>query len=225
MRYRYRSIKDIPAEHRPREKLRKFGAESLSDEELLAVLFGSGTRGRDVLSISKSVVDMGWKRLEEMGLSELTELKGLGLVKALQIKALIEISKRIREPFRGVKILSPEDAYTFLRESFDDRKETLVALYLDLSHRVMHLEVVAVGTLNAVNANPKDVLRPAVELSAYGVLIAHNHPQGLPEPSEGDVMFTERLKRACEILGFELVDHIVVSPEGYVSFRDRGLLD
>ncbi len=225
MRYRYRSIKEIPEEHRPREKLRKLGAQALSDEELLAVIFGSGTKGVDVMSLSKRVVEHGWQKLEEMDLSELTSIKGLGLVKAMQLKALLELSKRMRGSYGGVKILSPEDAYEFLKKLFDDRKESLIALYLDLSHRVRHTETIAVGALNRVHASPKEVLRPAVELSVYGVLIAHNHPQGYPEPSQEDILFTERLKRACEILGFELIDHLIVSPEGYVSLREEGHLD
>ncbi|WP_457600926.1 RadC family protein [Hydrogenivirga sp.] len=224
MRYRYRAIKDIPSDQRPREKLRRSGARSLSDEELLSVIFGSGTRGVDVLSLSKEVLKLGWKRLEEMELSELTDIKGLGLVKAMQLKALIELSGRIREPFGDDRVLSPEDAYRFLREHFDDVREKLIALYLDLSHRVRHVETVAIGSANRVNVSPKEILRPALEVSAYGILIAHNHPQGVHEPSEEDVLFTKRLKDACELLGFELVDHIVVSREGFFSFKERSLL-
>ncbi|RLJ70393.1 DNA repair protein RadC [Hydrogenivirga caldilitoris] len=225
MRYRYRSIKEIPQEYRPREKLRKHGAQSLSDEELLAVIFGAGSQGMDVLTLARNVLKQGWKRLEEVEFSELTKLKGLGLVKAAQIKALIELSKRIREPMGSVQVLSPEDAYRLLRGYFDNRKEVLVALYLDVSHRVRHIETVAIGSVNRVYADPKEILRPAVELSAYGILVAHNHPQGNPEPSKEDLLFTERVSKACEILGFELVDHIIFSPEGYLSFREKGLLD
>jgi len=137
MRYHYRGIKDLPQELKPREKLLRIGAENLSDEELLAVILGTGTRDRDVLSLSRDVVGTGWKRLEQMSVSELTELKGLGKVKALQIKALLELSRRIREPYSGTVLLTPESAYDFVREHLNPRRESLIALYLDLSHRIM----------------------------------------------------------------------------------------
>jgi len=224
MKYKYRNIKEIPEELRPREKLEKVGAQNLSDEELLAVILGTGNRNLDVLSLSREILKVGWKRLENISFEELKNQRGLGRVKALQIKALIELSKRIREPYRETVILSPKEAYEFLKDKFDERRETLVAVYLDLSHRVMDLETVAIGSLNRVYAQPKDVLRRAVELSAYGVLIAHNHPQGKAEPSQGDLEFTKRLKIACDILGLELVDHIVVDNTGYFSMRERGLI-
>ena len=224
MRYRYKDLRSLPEELRPREKLARHGPEKLSEEELLAVILGSGTKDRDVLSLSRDLVKIGWKELERMGLGELTKLKGLGKVKALQIKALIELSKRIREPFGDIRILSPEEAHRVLLKHFSDRKEALLALYLDLSHRILGTEVVAVGSLNRVYSQPKDILRPAVELSAYGILIAHNHPQGSLEPSGEDLEFTERLKQACRILGFELVDHLILNKEDYFSFREKGLL-
>ncbi len=224
MRYSYRSIKDIPEEHRPREKLKKLGPEKLSDEELLAVILGSGTREIDVLTLSRLILDRGWREIGELPLEELTKIKGMGMVKALQIKALLELAKRIGEPFGGEKVLSPEKAYEILRGYFDDRKESLIALYLDLSHRVRGVEVVAVGGLNRVYASPKEIIRPALELSAYGIILAHNHPQGELNPSEEDISFTRRVKEACDIVGFELVDHIIVNRDGFLSMRERGLM-
>jgi DNA repair protein RadC len=109
--YKYKKLKDIPEEHRPREKLKKLGAKALSDEELLAVVFGSGTKGMDVLSLARSVLRLGWKKLEDMNFEELTRIRGLGTVKAMQLIALIELSKRIREPYGGERIQTPEDAY------------------------------------------------------------------------------------------------------------------
>ena len=222
--YRYRSIKDIPSEHRPREKLKRLGAKELSDEELLAVVFGSGTKGVDVMALARSILKKGWNRLRDMELSELKALKGMGEVKALQIKALIELSERIGRPITPREILSPKDAYALLKDIFRDDKEMLVALYLDLSHRLLGTEVVAVGSLNRVYASPKDVLKPALKLSAYGIIVSHNHPQGNFKPSEEDISFTDRLRKSCEILGFELLDHIVVSPEGFLSFKEESLL-
>jgi len=222
--YTYKSLKDIPPELRPREKLLRAGAENLSEEELLAVILGSGTKGSDVLKIAKEIVEMGWEELEKKSIEELLRIKGLGLVKALQVKALIELSKRIRKKSKGVFIRNPTEAVEFLRDKFSERKESLIALYLDLSNRLMDFEVVAVGSVNRVFSSPKDVLFKAVKLSANGIIIAHNHPQGTAHPSEEDINFTERMKRACELLGFELLDHIIYSEEGHFSFREEGIL-
>ncbi|NPA32002.1 MAG: JAB domain-containing protein [Aquificae bacterium] len=222
--YEYRSIKQIPRELRPREKLLKHGAQTLSDEELLAVVLGSGTRGTDVLKLSKELISMGWDKLEKLKVEELLKVKGLGLVKALQIKALLELSRRINRAKRGTFIRNPKEALDFLIDKFNERKESLIALYLDLSNRLLDYETVAVGNVNTVFAKPKDILFKAVKLSANGIIVAHNHPQGDAKPSEEDLNFTQRLKKACELLGFELLDHIIVAPGNYFSFREEGLL-
>ena len=224
MRYRSKRIKNLPEELRPRERLKKLGPEKLSDEELLAVILRTGSKDKDVLTLAKELISLGWKNLEKMNYKELGAIKGLGEVKALQIKALIELSRRIRNPYGRTEILHPEDAYKVLRDRFPDHKETLIALYLDLSHRLMDVEVIAVGSLNRVFSQPKDILKRAVELSAYGIIVAHNHPQGRAEPSKEDIEFTKRLKEACRILGVELIDHLVVDEEGFVSFRERELI-
>ncbi len=222
--YTYKSLRDIPPELRPREKLLRAGPERLSEEELLAVILGSGTRGSDVLRIAKELLSMGWEELERKSVEELLRIRGLGLVKALQVKALLELSKRIRKGNRGISIRNPAEAIEFLKDKFSERKESLVALYLDLSNRLMDFEVVAVGSLNRVFSSPKEVLFKAVKLSANGIIIAHNHPQGTALPSEEDMTFTNRMKKACDLLGFELLDHIIYSEEGYFSFREEGLL-
>ncbi|WP_461829400.1 RadC family protein [Aquifex sp.] len=224
LKYSYKSLKEIPEDLRPREKLLKLGAEHLSDEELLAVILGSGTKGFDVLKLAKELLSMGWEELERKDIGELLKIKGLGLVKALQVKALIELSKRLRLSKRGTFIRNPKEAVEFLKDKFDERRESLIAVFLDLSNRVLDYEVVAVGKVNTVFAEPKDILFKAVKLSANGIIISHNHPQGEPHPSNDDISFTERLKKACELLGFELLDHIILSEEGYFSFKEEGLI-
>ncbi len=191
----------------------------------MAVILGSGTKDMDVLSLSREIVKkLGWEKIEKMSVGDLTSIKGMGEVKAMQVKALVEISKRIMEPYRGVEILSPESAYEFLRDSMKGDREKVVAVYLDLSHRVMGSEVVAVGSMNRVYLQPKDILSPALKISAYGVLIAHNHPQGVAKPSQEDVEFTRRLKSACDLIGLELVDHLIIDDRGFVSLREEGVI-
>ena len=225
MKYAYKSLKHIPHDLRPREKLKAQGVDKLSEEELLAVILGSGTKDMDVLSLSREIVKrLGWEKIEQMSIRELTSIKGMGEVKAMQVKALVELSKRIREPYRGAEILSPESAYEFLKGVMRGDREKVVAVYLDLSHRVMGSEVVAVGSMNRVYLQPKDVLSPALKLSAYGVLIAHNHPQGVAKPSREDVEFTRRIKSACDLIGLELVDHLIIDDRGFVSLREEGVI-
>ncbi len=226
MRYRGKPIRELPENLRPREKLLQKGEKVLSDEELLAILLSSGTKGTDVVSLSKEVLKLGWDRLREMPVDELMSYRGIGKVKALKIKALIELADRMNNPFSGACITSPSEAYEFLKDKFDGRKESLIALYLDTSHRLVGLEVVAVGTFNTVHALPKDILYRAVELSAYGIIVSHNHPGGDARPSKQDELFTQRLKEACKLLGFELIDHIILDGrcEHYSSMREVGLI-
>ncbi len=223
MKYRS-SLKEIPQELRPREKLERMGAQALSDEELLAVIFGSGTKNKDVVSLSREVLKLGWKKIETMEVAELVRIKGLGRVKAIQLKALIELSRRILKPHGGKVINSPEDVYELVKGMFREDKETLLGLYLDLGNRVLHVETVAVGSINRVFASPRDILKPALEHSAFGIIMVHNHPKGILKPSEEDMAFTERVNRACKIMGFELLDHLIINEEGFLSLREIGKL-
>ncbi len=226
MRYKRLSLRELPDELKPREKLLRKGERSLSDEELLAVILGSGTKEKDVLSLSEELISLGWEKLKSMSVRELTEFKGLGLAKALKIKALLELSGRIKNPFSKVILDKPEAVYRFLKErKLFDRKEKLVCLYLNTALKLLGLEVVAVGSLNVVFTSPKEILRGAVENLAYGLIVAHNHPSGELRPSREDLEFTKRLKSACELLEVQLIDHLIFCEEGYLSLRREGLLD
>ncbi len=222
--YSYRRFKEIPEDLRPREKLKRLGAEFLSDEELLAIILRTGTRKADLMKLSKTLISLGWKKLEELSIEELKKVEGLGEVKAIEIKALLEISKRIHRSLKEEKIKNPKDAFSAVKDLFDKNKETLVALYLDLGNRVLRREVIAIGSINTVFSQPRDILKPALEVSAFGIIVAHNHPGGEAEPSREDIEFTERLKKACEILGFELLDHIIVDDSKFVSLKERGII-
>ncbi len=225
--YPKRTIKDLPKDLRPREKLAKFGASSLSEEELLAVIFGSGTKGEDVISLASKVIGLGWERLKSMNLEELTrEIKGLGFVKACQLKAIIEFTQRLTDPYGDFRISNPQDAYRFVKEKvlFDERREHLIALYLTPTNKVLDYEVVAIGRMNSMYAEPKDILYTAVKKACSSLIILHNHPKGEAKPSKEDIEFTKRLKQACELLGFELLDHIVINQRDFFSLRSAGLL-
>jgi len=224
-RYKSRKIKEIPEELRPREKIMRGNVEALSDEELLAVILGSGTKGQDVLSLSKSILKLGWDSLKEMSVKEVTKkVKGIGVAKACQIKALIELSRRIYESKHEVFINSPEDVYNLLRTKMDKRREHLWAIYLSPSNMLLGYDLVAIGRMNSLFADPKDILYGAVRSACSSLIIAHTHPGGEAKPSRADLEFTKRVKDACELLGFELLDHVIITEKGYFSMREGGML-
>ncbi len=223
--YREKTLKEIPQDLRPREKLLKFGPEILVEEELLALILGSGSKDMDVISLSKEVLSIGWEKISKMSVQELQELiKGIGLAKACQIKAVIELSKRINNPLGDVKISSPEDVYKVVKKEVDNRREHLIAMYLSPSNRLLSYEVIAIGRMNSLHADPKDVLYNAVKLACQGIILIHNHPKGELKPSREDIQFTKRLQDACNLLGFDLIDHLIINESGYLSFKAAGLL-
>ncbi|MCS7307143.1 MAG: DNA repair protein RadC [Aquificaceae bacterium] len=220
-----KSIRDIPEELKPREKLMRLGADKLTEEELLAILLGSGTKQMDVLSLSREVVRLGWQEIHRMSPEELMEkFKGIGEAKACQIKAITELARRISDPYESIFINNPEDAYRFVRERVDDRREHLVGLYLSPTNRLLSYELIAIGRMNALHAEPKDILYHAVSIACNRIIVAHNHPKGEPKPSPEDIEFTRRLKQACLLMGFELLDHLIITKKGYLSMRREGYL-
>ncbi len=223
--YTEKGFREIPKGLRPREKLIKHGPEVLTEEELLAIILGSGTQGLDVLSLSREIIKMGWERLSRMTVQEIAkELKGVGTAKACQIKATIELSKRLSDPYHDVKISSPSEVYRVVKDKVDDRREHLIALYLSPSNRLLGHEVIAIGRMNSLYAEPKDILHTAVKLACSSIIVVHNHPKGELKPSKEDIEFTRRLKDACRLLGFDLLDHLIINEKGYLSLRSEGYL-
>ncbi|MCS6998045.1 MAG: DNA repair protein RadC [Aquificaceae bacterium] len=225
MYHRSKSIREMPQDLKPREKLLRLGVEKLTEEELLAIVLGSGTKDMDVLSLSRAILRTGWQKLHELTPQELMEgFKGIGEARACQIKAIVELARRINDPYEGVFINGPEDAYKFLKEKVDDRKEHLLALYLSPTNRLLSYEVIAIGRMNALHAEPKEILYHAINSACYGILIAHNHPKGQLKPSREDLEFTKRVREACKLMGFELLDHLIINLKGYLSMKKEGYL-
>ena len=216
-------IKDLPKIDLPRERLQKYGVSKLSDFELLAILLGSGIKGLNVLQLSKRVLQIISKiSKDKITLDDLLKIKGLGKAKASQILAIIELSRRL-----GVdksEVLSPEDTWKLCADIRDSKKEHFIAFYLDTQNRLIERQIISVGTLNSSLVHPREVFEPAVRLSAASVIIVHNHPSGNLEPSEEDLVITKKLIEASKILGIEIVDHVLVVKNSYMSFKERGLL-
>lgn len=222
------TIKDMPAELRPRERLLKYGAESLSTAELLAILLRVGTPAETVLALSQRLLTPGGLRgLVQSTIEELCALKGVGPAKAAQIKSALELGRRAYEsaPQERRVISSPGDAAELLMSQMRYlSRETLRVLCLNTRHQVLKVADVSVGTVSSAVAHPRECFREAIRLNASSVLFVHNHPSGDPAASPADVALTRRLKEAAELLGIELVDHLIIGDGRYESMRDRGLL-
>jgi DNA repair protein RadC len=223
-------LSDLPAAVlRPREKLSRFGVRRLTHGELIAILLGTGVRGRNVLKVADDLVQrFGGESLSALGAASLNELAaqpGIGRARACRIVAAIELGRRLTAPpAEEPRVGSPAEAYLLVRDLKTARKEHLVALYLDAQNRLLLRETVSIGSLNTTRTHPREVLQPAVVHSALAFVLAHNHPSGALEPSRDDVEFTRTMQRAGELMGVSLYDHLIVSRRGYVSLRERGLM-
>lgn len=220
-----KKIKDLPKEILPREKALKYGIESLSDEELLALSLGSGIKGINVLGLATKVIDgKGIKRLLNIKFQDLLGIKGIGEAKALQILAISQMIKRATLLEDRERISSVSDAVKHLRFLSKESQEMMVALYLNSSNELLHQQTVAVGSLNVLRVLPRDVLFYAIKHNCNGIIIAHNHPNGFAKPSQEDINFTDRLVKLSEELGFDILDHIIIGIDGYFSFAESGLI-
>lgn len=220
-----KKIKELPEELLPREKALKYGIDSLTDNELLALSIGQGIKGLNVLGLADKILkNRSLKELRDITLEDLISIKGIGKAKALQILAIFEIAKRMEEEQESIIFNNPEDVYQFVKELSKERQEKLLAIYTNTMNQLLGKETIAIGSLNVLNAMPRDIFFPAINLNAYGIILIHNHPNGLPEPSKEDIEFTKNIKNLAINLGFELLDHIIIGKKGYFSFSSKGLL-
>lgn len=218
-------IKDLPRVDRPREKLVKYGPEKLSHAELLAVILGSGGRGMNAVELaSKIFAKIGYSSLAAATVADLKKLHGLGEARACEIVACFELGRRLLQDKKSTLIMSPHDVWEELKDIRGHKKEHFAMFFLDSRNQEIKREIISVGTLNANLVHPREVFEPAIAHSAAHIIIAHNHPSGDPEPSEEDRIITARLTDAGKILGIEIVDHIIVAREKFVSFRSCGYL-
>lgn len=212
-------MRDLPVAERPRERLLKEGGRALSELELVAVLLGSGTAGRGVFEVAAELVEQG--PLAMATPEQLCRTPGVGPARAACLLAGVELGRRLVMP-GGPLLESPEDAFRLLSDMAELDREHFRAIYLDARRRMLACETVSVGTLTASLVHPREVFRPALERSAVSLVVAHNHPSGDPTPSAEDAALTRRLRRAGDILGIELLDHLVIGRWGYVSLKELG---
>ncbi len=228
MRQRRYTIKQLPPELRPRERLLEAGPSALSDGELLGLLFGIGSREKTAVELAQSVISEagGLHGLYDVSVHELMEVNGIGEAKACIILAAVELGRRIgqvRNPGRPV-VSSPADVDRLLRGRIANLdRENFVIVLLNTKNEVIGAPLVSVGTLSASLVHPREVFKPAIRASAASVVLAHNHPSGKVEPSREDREVTGRLVEAAEILGIEVLDHVIVGEE-YFSMKENGML-
>ena len=218
-----KSITQLENIDKPREKLIKKGANALKDYELLAVLLGSGVQGKDVITLSSEIIKLFEKDFENINLEKLLNIHGLGLAKASQILSSIELSKRYLIK-QNKKITSAKDVYDELKEYHNKKQEYFLCLYLDGANHLIQTKVITIGILNQSLVHPREVFSYAIEKRCASIIVAHNHPSGLLEASNEDINVTKRLKESSKILGIELLDHLIITSDGYFSFKEEGVL-
>jgi len=222
-----KTIKELPEFERPREKLTKKGAKALKKEELLAVVLRTGIKGKNAVEVAKDILEKyGDKKLLDASYEELRNIRGVGPTKAVQILAAIELGSRLfkEKSEKEVYINSSEDAIKELAHIKENKKENFVVLYLDARNKLIYKETVSIGSLNANLVHPREVFEPAVRYLAAQIVLAHNHPSGDPEPSEDDLEITKRLVESGKILGIEVIDHIIITKTGFISFKEKNLI-
>ncbi len=223
------SIKDLPAETRPREKLLARGPGALSDIELLALLLRTGLPGRGVFGLAEAVLTQfgGFAGLLHTQVAELKGVKGLGPAKRAEVAAVVEMARRaLAQQLRQAPVFAtPQQVKDFVTLQLASRtQEVFAVLFLDSQHRLVQFEDMFHGTLNQTSVYPREVVRRALELRAAAVVLAHNHPSGLAEPSRADEFLTQTLKSALQLVDVRVLDHLVVGQGQVVSFAERGLL-
>jgi len=218
-------IKEMPKHLRPREKLVEKGPAGLKDKELLAILLGSGRAGKNVLEIAEEIlVKHPMKNLLILDYEKLAQVKGIGPSKACSLLAAFELTKRALEVEDNnlPTINSARDAVAQLQELRIAKKENFIVLYLNARNQLIHKEIISIGTLNASLVHPREVFEPALRNLASQTIIAHNHPSGDITPSDEDLKITKRLREAGELLGIEVLDHIIIAENNFSSLKESG---
>jgi len=223
------TVHDLPLNERPRERLFKLGSEALSAQEILSLILGRGIKGESIMMTSQKLLSRfgNLKGIANASIEELTQTKGIGPAKAAQIKAALELSKRL-EADVGEKpkpvLKSPEDVAAVMRSKLKGKKkEHFWVLCLDTRNKLINWKQVSIGSLDTSIVHPREVFKEAVSSSAASVIFVHNHPSGDPEPSKEDIELTKRLVKAGEIIGIDVLDHIIVCDKSYLSLKAKNL--
>ena len=223
------TMKELPEGVRPRERLLKEGAEVLSDAELLAILLGTGSREATALDLASQLLTafQSLRRLVDATVEEMSQMKGVGPAKASQVKAALELARRLSRysDLPRSAIRSPEDAAGLVMEEMRHLdREHFRAILLNTKNQVITVDNVSVGTLNSSTVHPRELFRNAIKRSAAALILLHNHPSGDPAPSREDIDITGRLVQAGKIVGIEVLDHVIIGDNKFTSLKAEGLI-
>ena len=218
-----KNIKDIPNFNRPREKLAAQGPKALSDIELLAVLIGSGVKGKNVFQLAHSILRKLNKDRGKVDLKSLVSIEGVGIAKACQVVAALEFARR--RFFRDLLVVQKaKDVLPLILSIADKKQEHFLCISLNGANEVIGNRVVTVGLLNSSQIHPREVFADVISDRAASIILAHNHPSGVLKPSPDDIAITEQMIEAGKILGISVLDHIIITKKGYISLKEKGLM-
>jgi len=223
------TIHDLPISERPRERLQKFGVSALSAQEILALILGRGVSGESVMVTAQRLLSRfgSLKGIADASVEELSQVKGIGLAKAAQIKAAFELANRLEgyaELGNKPIVKTPEDVVGLVRGRLrGKKKEYFLALLLDTRGQLIKVSEISVGSLDTSIVHPREAFKEAISASAASVIFVHNHPSGDPAASEDDIKLTKRLAEAGEIVGIEVLDHIIIGDKNHLSLKSKGL--
>jgi DNA repair protein RadC len=218
-----KSIKDLPTFNRPREKMAAQGPEALSDQELLAIILGSGVKGKNVFHVARGILQAIDKQRGKIELKSLLAIEGIGLAKACQVIASLEFARR--RSAKGLLVIQKaQDVLPLIMPIADKKQEHFLCLSLNGANEVIGNRVVTVGLLNSSQVHPREVFAEVISDRAASVILAHNHPSGVLKPSPEDITINQQLIDAGKILGITVLDHIIITKKGYLSFKEAGLM-
>ena len=219
-----KKMKDVPEQDRPREKIAKKGAAALTDTELIEALLGRGTKNRDVRTIARDIAALTSDHTCEVHYEDILSMEGIGPTKAAQIIACLELGRRRYEPRGTVKIQKPEDILPLVGIYREKPQEYFICISLTGAGEVINTRVVTIGILNHSLVHPREVFAEAITDRAASIICVHNHPSGSLDASDQDIAITRQLQEAGNLLGIQLIDHIIITRTGFSSMREKGLV-